>query len=163
MRHNVAILETDATEIVAILENDGNCWVGYTSVMLSDWLRKALQASNTKQAELARILSERLGRSIDRAAVNKMVKGSRAIQGDELLEIEKITGYDAPRGEIRGKAAIEAVLNRIDGLTPQDRTVLLDTITKDIHFNKTSPEHIEPDAQSESATPRHESRPSPPR
>lgn len=64
--------------------------------MLSEWLREALDLSGVKQAELARQLTEKLGRSIDRAAVNKMASGTRAISGDELLEIERITGFEAP-------------------------------------------------------------------
>lgn len=51
--------------------------------------------SRVGQAQLARLLSIELGRSIDRAAVNKMVTGKRSISGDELLVIEKITGYKA--------------------------------------------------------------------
>lgn len=65
--------------------------------MLSEWLQKALEASDVSQSDLARQLTESLGRSIDRAAVNKMVKGSRSIAGDELLEIERITGFEAPK------------------------------------------------------------------
>lgn len=64
--------------------------------MLSDWLREALEATGIKQAELARLLTEHLGRSIDRAAVNKMVAGNRAIAADEAFAIERITGWEAP-------------------------------------------------------------------
>lgn len=64
--------------------------------MLSDWLREALEATGIKQAELARLLTEQLGRSIDRAAVNKMVAGNRAIAADEAFAIERITGWEAP-------------------------------------------------------------------
>lgn len=65
--------------------------------MLSEWLREALEASKVKQSALSRLLSARLGRSIDRAAVNKMLSGLRAIAGDELIEIEQITGFQAPK------------------------------------------------------------------
>lgn len=65
--------------------------------MLSQWLQEALNATGISQAELARELTNSLGRSIDRAAVNKMVKNIRAIQGDELLAIERITGLEAPK------------------------------------------------------------------
>lgn len=65
--------------------------------MLSEWLREALEETGIKQAALARELTDRLGRSIDRAAVNKMLTGGRAIQGDELLEIERITRHSAPK------------------------------------------------------------------
>ncbi|KFC73220.1 hypothetical protein FG93_01964 [Bosea sp. LC85] len=42
------------------------------------------------QAELARQLTEALGRSIDRAAINKMTTGNRKISGDEMLAITRI-------------------------------------------------------------------------
>lgn len=84
--------------------------------MLSEWLQKALEASDVSQSDLARQLTESLGRSIDRAAVNKMVKGSRSIAGDELLEIERITGFEAPkeivvplRGRVGAGAAVYAL------------------------------------------------------
>lgn len=64
--------------------------------MLSKWLQGVLEAREIGQAELARLLSARLGRSIDRAAVNKMVSGKRGIYADELMEIESITGMSAP-------------------------------------------------------------------
>ncbi|TPM89881.1 helix-turn-helix transcriptional regulator [Mesorhizobium sp. B2-1-3A] len=64
--------------------------------MLSDWLRDALQTKGISQADMARILTERLGRSIDRAAMNKMTVGKRAIFADELLEIQRVTGIQAP-------------------------------------------------------------------
>lgn len=56
-----------------------------------------MAARDLGQAELARLLTEALGRSIDRAAVNKMLGGAREIKGDELLAIEKITGFSAPK------------------------------------------------------------------
>jgi hypothetical protein len=64
--------------------------------MLSEWLSRAM-AGKFSQAELARQLSERLGRSIDRAAVNKMVKGTRELSADELLAISDITGAPIPQ------------------------------------------------------------------
>jgi len=64
--------------------------------MLSEWLQQALEATGIKQAELSRRMTELLGRSIDRAAVNKMTKNERAISGDEVAAIEQITGWEAP-------------------------------------------------------------------
>jgi len=64
--------------------------------MLSQWLETALSSAGISQAEASRRLSERLGRSIDRAAVNKMVKGTRAIAGDELIALGDITGITPP-------------------------------------------------------------------
>lgn len=68
----------------------------YKSEMISEWLRQALKDSGLSQAELARVLSGRLGRSIDRAAVNKMASGKRQITADELLEIARVTGQALP-------------------------------------------------------------------
>jgi len=60
------------------------------------------------QAELARQLTRRLRREIDRAAVQKMTiarpkKGQkpRKVAADELLAIEEITGYPAPAERTR--------------------------------------------------------------
>lgn len=64
--------------------------------MLKEWLRRALKRADTSQAALSRSLTERLGRSIDRAAVNKMLTGQRAIFADELLAVSEITGLPPP-------------------------------------------------------------------
>lgn len=64
--------------------------------MLSMWLREALEKSGLGQATLARELTARLGRSIDRAAVNKMVKGTRKISADEMMAISEITAFPTP-------------------------------------------------------------------
>lgn len=67
--------------------------------MLNQWLSNALQISGVSQSELSRRLTEALGRSIDRAAVNKMTNGKRNISADELIEIERITGVAGPDRE----------------------------------------------------------------
>lgn len=89
---------------------------GYRLSMLSKWLEAALESAQITQAELARRLTEELGRSIDRAAVNKMVAGKRAIAADELLAIQRITGETAPqtmtvplKGYVGAGQAVEAV------------------------------------------------------
>lgn len=58
--------------------------------MLNTWLRKLLKENGVSQAELARQLTQALGRSIDRAAVNKMTTGERKIAADEMLAITRI-------------------------------------------------------------------------
>lgn len=76
---------------------------------LSKWLASALAHSGMSQAELARQMSEHLGRSIDRAAVNKMLRlvqrpsggKPRRLSADEMVAVEKITGYAAPAGARR--------------------------------------------------------------
>lgn len=64
--------------------------------MLSEWLQKSLKQSGMSQAELARLLTTELGRSIDRAAVNKMVNGARKISADELVAATKILKAPTP-------------------------------------------------------------------
>lgn len=64
--------------------------------MLKEWLHRALKQAGISQAALSRSLTERLGRSIDRAAVNKMLTGQRAIFADELLAASEITGLPPP-------------------------------------------------------------------
>ena len=64
--------------------------------MLSEWLQNALHQTGTSQAALARALTTRLGKSIDRAAVNKMVKGTRRIAAEEMLAISEYLGVPTP-------------------------------------------------------------------
>jgi phage repressor protein C with HTH and peptisase S24 domain len=83
--------------LVAILELDGCSAARYSQSMLRDWLRETLQQRGMAQAELARRLTEEVGRSIDRAAVNKMLNGKRGIDAEEALAIERILQTPAPR------------------------------------------------------------------
>jgi SOS-response transcriptional repressor LexA len=80
--------------------------------MLDGWLRDALTSSGLNQTELARRLTARLGRQIDRSAVSKMTLGKRAIAGDEMIAIAEITGAKAPDA---GDGAIKVELPS-DGL-----------------------------------------------
>jgi SOS-response transcriptional repressor LexA len=63
---------------------------------VSQWVEAAIDRSGISQAELSRRLSEELHREIDRAAVNKMVKGTRNVLADEMLAIESITSVPVP-------------------------------------------------------------------
>lgn len=58
------------------------------------WAKSAIGDMN--QAELSRRLTEALGRSIDRAAVNKVLTGGRDLKADEMLEIARITKAPVP-------------------------------------------------------------------
>lgn len=60
------------------------------------WVENAIEFAGTTQTKLAEELTRLLQRSIDRAAVNKMVKGTRNVSGEELIAIERITGYPSP-------------------------------------------------------------------
>jgi len=77
-------------------------------MQIATWVKKALEHADMSQAELARQLTRRLRREIDRAAVQKMTiarpkKGQkpRKVAADELLAIEEITGYPAPAERTR--------------------------------------------------------------
>lgn len=73
--------------------------------MMNEWVIEALDHAKMSQAELARLLKERLKRSFDRSTVNKMTIGTRKVKADELIAIEELTGYPAPNAE---KGAIVA-------------------------------------------------------
>jgi len=62
---------------------------------LSQWVRGAV-AKVGSQAELARLISKELRREIDRAAVNKMCLGTRAVGADEMLAMEAVSGTPVP-------------------------------------------------------------------
>lgn len=98
MTHTVAILETSARGFVAILENDAKSRARYHWRMLSEWLRREMERAGASQAALSRALTAALGRSIDRAAVNKMLSGGRKIAADELVEIAKFLNASPPDG-----------------------------------------------------------------
>lgn len=63
---------------------------------LAQWVMEALNSAGITQAELSRQLSNRLQRSIDRAAVNKLKNGQRQLSADEILAISEITRYPLP-------------------------------------------------------------------
>lgn len=67
---------------------------------VNQWVGAAIKKSGFKQAEIARRLTQQLRREIDRAAVNKMVKGPRAVAADEMLSLETITGVPVPSPHI---------------------------------------------------------------
>jgi phage repressor protein C with HTH and peptisase S24 domain len=64
------------------------------SQRLGEWLKSELKRAEMKQADLARQLSAGLGRTVDRATVNKMISGRRAIAADELIAITRILGVE---------------------------------------------------------------------
>ncbi|MCA0318201.1 MAG: S24 family peptidase [Proteobacteria bacterium] len=84
-KRDVANRETDAISIC--------CHYRY---MIQEWAKSAIDKAGLSQAAIARHLTERLGRSIDRAAVNKIYKGTRAMQADEMVELSRLSGVPAP-------------------------------------------------------------------
>jgi phage repressor protein C with HTH and peptisase S24 domain len=80
---------------------------------LSRWLDRALKHADLSQARLARALSAQLSRNIDRAAVNKMLNGGRAIAADELLAISEITGFASPSPRRSARARMSQALGYV--------------------------------------------------
>lgn len=64
--------------------------------MFEQWVAGALKHAGIAQAEAARRLTDKLGKSIDRAAVNKMIKGNRSVSAVEMMAISEITGVPIP-------------------------------------------------------------------
>jgi hypothetical protein len=60
------------------------------------WVNDALNKSGVSQAELGRQMSVRLGRAIDRSAINKLTTGYRSLLADEMLAVAAITGAPLP-------------------------------------------------------------------
>src|SRR3569833_68213 len=83
---------------VAVMENDTNLGVRYLGDNMENWLQTALNTAGMTQAQLAREMTRILGRSIDRAAVNKLAKETRRMQADELMAIIRLTGAEPPPG-----------------------------------------------------------------
>lgn len=73
---------------------------------VNQWVRAAVKRGGLKQAELARMLTKELRREIDRAAVNKVLKGARALAADEMLAIESITGLPVPSPNLPAKVPL---------------------------------------------------------
>jgi hypothetical protein len=61
--------------------------------MFADWVKAAVRTCDLPQREVASLLTARLRRKIDTAAVNKMMSGKRAVAADEMLALAEITGY----------------------------------------------------------------------
>jgi hypothetical protein len=76
--------------------NSGALRCALQSEMLSVWAKQAIDFAGISQAELARQVSDKIRRQIDRAAMNKILKGTRELAGDEMLAIAEITGFSAP-------------------------------------------------------------------
>lgn len=132
MSYDVAYIATARKRSVAIQARDVRSGRGYGAHMLADWLKKNLRTSGMAQAELGRLLTERLGRSIDRAAVNKMTLGTRKISADELMAITEILNIGQPE-ETRRKPLVSSFAPEDDeaGATGVDRADLAPGIMAD--------------------------------
>ena len=67
-----------------------------TEKQLSEWVQRALDHAQMKQAELSRALIQSGLSTIDRSAVNKVVLGTRKLSAEEMLEVSRITDYPIP-------------------------------------------------------------------
>lgn len=135
MARTVAILETKARHRVAEWEKARISSVRYDFGMLSEWLREALETSGISQSELARQLTKKLHRSIDRAAVNKMTGPGRKMQADEMLAIEQITGLAAPKEiqvPLKGRVGAGQAVYAIDDGSDETVSAPADTNPKTV-------------------------------
>jgi SOS-response transcriptional repressor LexA len=69
--------------------------------MLDEWVSQAIEKAELSYAEIGRRMTDRLGRNIDRAAVQKMAIGKRGIDAAEALALAEITGHPLPGYEVR--------------------------------------------------------------
>ena len=72
---------------------------------LAQWVKQAV-ARVGSQAEMARLLTKEIRRDIDRAAVNKMCLGLRAVAADELLAMEGISGLGVPSPHVPARVPL---------------------------------------------------------
>ena len=94
--------------------------------MLTIWLDQLLRDARISKTEMAKLLTQKLGRSIDRSAVSKMTLGIRSISADELMAIEEITGQKAP-GRDEAVRVIDAPLAGLPVLGSIQAGAWLDT------------------------------------
>lgn len=99
---DVAHIATTWKGVVANLETDDCRAKRYATFMLDVWVKSAIEFGDISQAELSRRLTAKLGRSIDRAAVNKLLNGRRALAADEMIATAEMTGYPIPVEDMAG-------------------------------------------------------------
>jgi transcriptional regulator with XRE-family HTH domain len=98
-----------------------------------DLIKDTLKQKGIGQAELARQLSVALGRNVDRSIVNKMLLGTRRIEAQELLALERVLGISFRHPEQKGRS-----VGRIRGVQePQDDTVaVISSVDDDLKRGK---------------------------
>lgn len=129
---------------------------------INQWVSDALAHAKMSQAKMATALYERkIISANDRSIVNKMTT-NRDVTANEVFAIAEITGFPAPNETaelppIRDEADILAALQRIEGLSPSNITILLSSIADFRKVNKERSSHSQQDDQSSTATPHRES------
>lgn len=88
--------DNDQAKSVANIATDSSDAVRYDAYTMENWLQTALDKVGMSQAELAREMTKLLGRSIDRAAVNKIALSKRTLKADEAFAIVRLTGAELP-------------------------------------------------------------------
>lgn len=96
MRQHCSDFRYECKPLVAKRETDEVSMCCHDRYMIEQWAKAVIDASDLSQAEIARQLTEMLGRSIDRAAVNKIVKGTRALSADEMIALAQILNVPVP-------------------------------------------------------------------
>lgn len=77
---------------------------------MKEWVKQALQHAGMSQSDLARELTANYGWSDNRSILNKIVKGTRTLEAEEMFDIAKATGYPIPGA---GEAQKEHGLRRV--------------------------------------------------
>lgn len=124
-----------------------------------DWIRTGLKQPGKTQSGLARHLN------IAHPQITQLLNGRRLLKIDEIPKIAAYLELDAPgfcvegktRPEfIRGAAEILNMLERIEGLKPENVNALMSVITGFLEANRARQQQSSPDDQSAIATPHHE-------
>ncbi|RWK12507.1 hypothetical protein [Mesorhizobium sp.] len=98
--------------------------------------------------------------AVTRMANTDPTKETRAIQAHEIAKIRQFfSDEDAGAAPIRDGAEIQRMLERIEGLTPNNVETLLAMIQQLRQVNAAGSSHTQPDGRSEPATFRRESTP----
>lgn len=128
------------------------------SQIFIDWMRAGLKQPGKTQSGLARHLN------IAHPQITQLLRGRRLLKIDEIPKIAAYLELEAPgfrvggatRETIRGAAEILDTLERIEGLKPENVTVLMSVIAGFLEANRARQQQPSLDDQSATATPRHE-------
>lgn len=129
------------------------------SQIFIDWIRAGLKQPGKTQLGLARHLN------IAHPQITQLLNGRRLLKIDEIPKIATYLELDAPgfsmegqtrREPIRGAVEILDTLERIEGLKPENVTVLMAVVTGFLEANKARQQPSSPDDQSATAIPHRE-------
>lgn len=125
---------------------------------MEEKIRAIMKAAGWTQQKVAEVFE------VSQSTVNRWLSGSEpeghrrdAINATYSQYVGDAADPKAGEDKIRDPDEIRRLLERIDGLKPDNVTVLLSAITGFQVVNGVQPLQAPPDDQSASATPRHES------